>query len=224
MASARDIHSHDAITEHYVLGQLTRAIDRWKYQTGQFKCGMMQCMQRRGPWHIKSSQTIYDNRWITLTHHDVVTPRGTAGIYGAIHFKHIAIAILPLDEQGNTWLVGQHRFTLDQYSWEIPEGGCAPGEDPLVAAKRELKEETGLEAQLWTPCLQMQLSNSVTDEVSISYIARQLSVGQAEPEDTEEIQIRKLPFSKVFEMVMGGEITDALTVATVMKAKLSLGL
>lgn len=187
-------------------------------------CGIILAMNRRGPWHIKTSQTIYDNRWITLTHQDVITPSGTAGIYGTVHFKHRAIGILPLDEDSNTWLVGQHRFTFDQYSWEIPEGGCAPGEDPLAAAKRELKEETGIEAELWTPCLEMQLSNSVTDESSISYIARQLSMGDANPEDTEQLQIRKLPFRELFEMVMRGEITDAITVATVLKAKMILNL
>lgn len=158
-----------------------------------------------------------------MTHHEVLTPRGVDGIYGTVHFKHLAIGVLPLDEHGNTWLVGQYRFSLDAYSWEIPEGGCAPGEEPLEAAKRELREETGLEARIWTPCLEMDLSNSVTDERSISFIARGLSFGEAEPDETEQLAVRKLPFEDVVEMVMRGEIRDSLSVATVLKARIGMG-
>jgi 8-oxo-dGTP pyrophosphatase MutT (NUDIX family) len=180
-------------------------------------------MTQRGPWRIKTADRVYDNRWITVTHHEVLTPRGVDGIYGTVHFKHLAIGVLPLDEHGNTWLVGQYRFSLDAYSWEIPEGGCAPGEEPLEAAKRELREETGLEARIWTPCLEMDLSNSVTDERSISFIARGLSFGEAEPDETEQLAVRKLPFEDVVEMVMRGEIRDSLSVATVLKARIGMG-
>ena len=181
-------------------------------------------MEQRGPWRIKSSQQIYENAWITLKHQEVLTPRGTPGIYGTVSFKHLAIGVLPLDTDGNTWLVGQYRFPLDAYSWEIPEGGCAPGEEPLAAAQRELREETGIEAKVWTPCLEMDLSNSVTDERSMSFIARDLSYGYAEPDETEQLMIKKLPFDEVVSMVIRGEIRDAISVATILKAKILLGL
>lgn len=181
-------------------------------------------MEQRGPWRITSSKKIYDNQWISLTHQQVITPLGKPGIYGTVHFKHLAIGVLPLDTEGNTWLVGQYRFPLDAYSWEIPEGGCAPGEEPLAAAQRELREETGIQAKLWTPCLEMDLSNSVTDERSISFIARDLTFGHAEPDETEQLVIKRLPFSEVVEMVRRGEIRDAISVSTVLKAKLLLNL
>lgn len=178
--------------------------------------------QIRGPWGIKSSQQIYENPWIALTHHDVKRPDGELGVYGTIHFKNHAIGILPLDDEGNTWLVGQHRFPLDLYSWEIPEGGGPHGIDLLDSAKRELKEETGIVALRWTPLLKMHLSNSVTDEQSISYLAQGLSFEAATPEGTEELTVRKLPFEEVYQMVARGEITDALAVATILRAKLVL--
>ena len=172
------------------------------------------------PWQITGDQIIYDNPWINLTHYDVINPAGKPGIYGKIHFKNIAIGIVPLDEQLNTYLVGQYRFVLNQYCWEIPEGGGPIGTNPLDAAKRELLEETGLKADQWTEIQQMHLSNSVSDELSIVYLARNLSQFEAQPEDTEQLQVKKIPFEEVYQMVCNGHITDAITVAAVLKVKL----
>ena len=174
------------------------------------------------PWKITSEKNIYDNPWISLTEYDVINPSGNPGIYGKVHYKNRAIGVLPLDADMNTYLVGQYRFVLEQYSWEMPEGGGIMTDDPLDAAKRELLEETGLKANNWTEILRMHLSNSVSDELSIIYIARDLQQFEAEPEDTEQLIVHKLPFAKVYQMVSNGEITDAMTVAAVLKLQVMI--
>src|SRR5580658_8081269 len=135
------------------------------------------------PWTILAARPIYDNKWIGVTEYDVINPGGGKGIYGKVHFKNIAIGILPLDEELNTWLVGQYRFPMDKYSWEIPEGGGVPGVPAIESAQRELREETGLVAKEWTNILEMDLSNSVTDEKAILFLARNLEQHEAMPEE-----------------------------------------
>lgn len=179
-------------------------------------------MEERNPWTTIESHKIYDNNWIGLTEHQVINPSGGKGIYGEVHFKNLAIGILPLDEELNTWLVGQYRFPLKAYSWEIPEGGGPLDADPLDSAKRELMEETGLSAMEWIEIQRMHLSNSVSNELAIIYIARGLSMGIASPEETEELRIRKLPFQAAYEMVLNGEITDSMSVAAILKTKIIL--
>ncbi|RQO72367.1 MULTISPECIES: NUDIX hydrolase [unclassified Pedobacter] len=179
-------------------------------------------MEERNPWTTIESRKIYDNNWIGLTEHQVINPSGGKGIYGEVHFKNLAIGILPLDEELNTWLVGQYRFPLKAYSWEIPEGGGPLGSDPLDSAKRELLEETGLSATDWVELQRMHLSNSVSNELAIIYIARGLSMGIAEPEETEELRLRKLPFQEAYEMVLNGEITDSMSVAAILRTKIIL--
>lgn len=174
------------------------------------------------PWQITAEQNEYDNPWINLTEFKVINPSGNPGIYGKIHFKNFAIGVIPLDDDLNTYLVGQYRFPLNQYSWEIPEGGGPLGTDPLESAKRELLEETGLKATQWTELQRMHLSNSVSDELSIIYLARGLAQFEAEPEDTEQLQVKKVPFEEVYQMVCRNEITDAITVAAVLRVKLLL--
>jgi 8-oxo-dGTP pyrophosphatase MutT (NUDIX family) len=174
------------------------------------------------PWKIIDKKDIYDNPWIGLTEFQVINPSGNPGIYGKIHFKNIAIGIIPLDEELNTYLVGQYRFPLEQYSWEIPEGGGILGIDPIDSAKRELLEETGLKANNWTEIQRMHLSNSVSDELSIIYLARDLSQFESEPEDTEQLLVRKVPFDEVYQLVCKGEITDSITVAAILKVRLML--
>jgi 8-oxo-dGTP pyrophosphatase MutT (NUDIX family) len=176
----------------------------------------------QNPWKILSSRDVYDNSWIKVTEFAVINPSGGKGIYGKVHFKNLAIGIIALDEHLNTWLVGQYRFPADKYSWEIPEGGCPMNMQPLDGAKKELKEETGLVAHSWEVILEMDLSNSVTDEHSIVYLAYDLEQHQSSPEETEDLQVRKLPFDEAYTMVEDGTITDAISVAAIMKVKLML--
>lgn len=172
------------------------------------------------PWKITSQKEIYSNPWIHLTEYQVINPSGKPGIYGKVHFKNIALGVIPLDDDLNTYLVGQYRFTIDQYTWEMPEGGGAHGVEPLESIKRELLEETGLKASHWTELQRIHLSNSVSDELGICYLARGLEQFDAQPEETEQLVVRKLPFEEVYQMVIGGHITDSLTVAAVLRIKL----
>lgn len=179
-------------------------------------------MEEQNPWKTLDSEVKYDNNWIRVTEHQVINPSGGAGIYGEVHFKNFAIGILPLDEDNNTWLVGQYRFPLKAYSWEIPEGGGPLHEEPLESARRELLEETGLSAAHWQEIQRMHLSNSVSDELAIIYLATGLIQGIAMPEETEQLVVKKVPFEKACQMVLNGEITDSMSVAAIMKVKLMI--
>lgn len=172
------------------------------------------------PWKINSSKTIYETPWIKVSHHEVLNPANKPAIYGTVHFKNLAIGIIPLDENYNTWIVGQWRFPLNNYSWEIIEGGGPLIDSPLESAKRELKEEAGIVANKFTLLCNMHTSNSATDEYCHIYLAQDLSFGDSEPEESEDLIIKKLPFDKVYEMVMAGEITDSLSMVGVLKTKL----
>lgn len=168
----------------------------------------------KNPWTTLATREVYQNRWIRVEEHDVLNPSGGKGIYGKVHFKHKAVGIIPVDRHGNTWLVGQYRYTLNEYSWEIPEGGGSLLADPLEAAKRELKEETGLSANHWTLLARLHTSNSVTDEEGFIFLAEDLTVGEDEREETEaDLVVKKLPISEAIGMVMNGQITDSLSVA-----------
>ncbi|SNR94031.1 NUDIX domain-containing protein [Belliella buryatensis] len=169
------------------------------------------------PWTTKSIKEVYDNPWISVSHREVITPNQTEGIYGKVHFKNKAIGIIPLDQDGNTWLVGQYRYTIDAYSWEIPMGGGLIENDILDVAKRELQEETGLTAFKWTQLMKLHTSNSVTDEVGYVFLAEMLEEGESNFDPTEKLVIRKLPLIKAISMVMEGEITDAISIAGLLK-------
>lgn len=173
--------------------------------------------QLENPWQKKSSKKIYENPWIKLEEDQVIRPNGSEGIYGKVHFKNKALGIIPLDKNGNTWLVGQFRYTLGQYSWEIPMGGVRLDEDTIEGAKRELKEETGLIARKWTRLLKIHTSNSVTDEFGFVYIAEDLTQGEHNWDETEELVIKKLPVKEAIAMALNGEITDSLSLAGLLK-------
>lgn len=172
------------------------------------------------PWKRQSERLVYENPWIRVTEHQAVAPTGRPAQYGVVSFKNRAIAVLPLHDDATVTLVGQHRFALAGYSWELPEGGAPMGEDPLEAAKRELAEETGLQAADWREVLRAQLSNSVTDERAIGYVALGLSEagGGHEADDTEVIAVARVPFREALEAALAGHLEDVLTVAMLLRA------
>ncbi len=174
----------------------------------------------KNPWKTLKSEVKYENPWIKITEHQTIDVTGGDGIYGVVHYKNIAIGVIPLDENYNTWLVGQYRYPLQQYSWEICEGGGLHTKDVLESAKRELLEELGIKANYWNKIMDMHLSNSVSDEEGVIYIAKDLSYHEPEPEDCEVLQIKKIHINEAFQMVMNGEITDSLSVAGILKTKL----
>ena len=171
--------------------------------------------ETKDPWQTVASKLMYDNPWIAVREDQVIRPDGEPGIYGVVHFKNIAVGILPVEED-YVYLVGQYRYPLKQYSWEIPEGGCAKGEEPLRAAQRELREETGFEAQHWQMLGEAHLSNSVSDEYAVWFLATGLVPGEQRPEGTEALSIRRLPLHEALHMVLTGEITDALSLVAIM--------
>lgn len=175
-------------------------------------------MNTDNPWITHSTSIGYENPWITVEHNEVTTPGGSPGIYGVVRFKNLAVGVLPIDDEDHTWLVGQYRYALDQYSWEMPAGGSPQGVDPEDTAHRELLEETGLRAGVLTPLLSgVKLTNSVTDETAYCYLATELTMGEAEPEDTEQLQLRRLPVDEVIEMCMTGKIDDSYTLISFFK-------
>ncbi|MEM7107590.1 MAG: NUDIX hydrolase [Bacteroidota bacterium] len=172
----------------------------------------------KNPWKTLSSVPQYDNKWIEVVENQVINPGGGKGIYGKVHFKNQAIGIIPVDHDLNTWLVGQYRYTLDEYSWEIPEGGAPFGEEPLCGAKRELKEETGMTAEKWEYVMRFHTSNSVTDEVGHIYLAQDLTKGENKLEESEaDLMLMKVPLPEAIEMVMDQKITDSMSVAGLLK-------
>lgn len=172
------------------------------------------------PWIVKSKELIYESAWIKLHKHDVINPAGNPALYSYVEFKHLAIGIVPLDENNYTWLVGQFRYPTNCYSWEIIEGGGKMGVDPIESAKRELKEEAGIVAKNYRELLRLHLSNSATDELAIIYIATDLSFENAEPEESELLQLKKVHISEAYEMCLRGEITDAMSVAAIYRIML----
>ena len=168
-----------------------------------------------GPWTRRSRRVAYENPWLTIWHDEVTQPDGVPGIYGVVHLANLAAGVLVLDDDDRILLVGQHRYALGTYSWEIPEGGVPAGETALKGAQRELREETGVEAADWRELARVHLSNSVSDELAILFVATGLTHGVAAPDGTEDLEVRWLPFADVLTMTLGGRITDAMTVITV---------
>ncbi|MGK2852417.1 MAG: NUDIX domain-containing protein [Candidatus Limnocylindrales bacterium] len=169
----------------------------------------------------RSRRVAYENPWLTVWHDEVTRPDGSPGIYGVVHFANLAVGVVAIDAEDRVVLVGQHRYSLDEDSWEIPEGGVPAGEDPLIGAQRELREETGVEAATWQELVRVDLSNSVTDERAILFLDTDLTHGEAEPEPTEALEIRWLPFDDVLAMTLDGRIADALTVMAIQRVALA---
>jgi len=175
--------------------------------------------EKRSPWQTLRSREVYENAWIKVREDAVIRPDGEPGIYGVVHFKNVAVGVLAVEDEF-IYLVGQYRYPLEKYSWEIPEGGCPEGEDPLDAAKRELEEETGLSAANWEKMGEAHLSNSVSDEHAVWYLARGLTEGKHNPEGTEQLEVRRVTFEQALKMALTGEITDALSLLAIMQYRM----
>jgi 8-oxo-dGTP pyrophosphatase MutT (NUDIX family) len=176
---------------------------------------------RRSPWTRASRRTAYENPWLTVWHDEVTRPDGEPGIYGVVHFANLAVGVVALDAEDRVTLVGQWRYTLDAWSWEIPEGGVPFDEDPQAGAARELREETGLVAATWSELARVHLSNSVSDEAGILFLATDLTEGEPEPDGTEAIEVRRMPFPEALAMTLDGRITDALSVIGLQRVALA---
>lgn len=175
--------------------------------------------ETHNPWQVLSTEVKYHNPWISVREDQVLNPSGGQGIYGVVTMKNKALGIVPVDSEGNTWLVGQYRYPLSEYSWEIPMGGGPVELDILESAQRELREETGLLARRWTNIARLHTSNSVTDEEGFVFLAEDLEHGEVEPEETEDLRLWKLPLADAVQMVMDNRITDAVSVAGLLKAE-----
>lgn len=173
--------------------------------------------QQEGHWVTHSRELIYENPWLRLSHREVTAPTGAAGIYGVVHLRTLAVGIVPIDAEGCTWLIGQYRYATACYSWEIPMGGCPEGEDPEATAHRELAEEAGLRAERMEDLLELQISNCVSDERARVFVAHGLSPCEAQPDATESLQSWRLPLDEAISMAMRGEVTDAVSVAALLK-------
>lgn len=171
---------------------------------------------RASPWKTRSSRMVYENPWIRVREDQVIRPDGLPGIYGVVHFKNRAVGVLPVDREGAIWLVGQYRYPLEAYSWEIPEGGSPETEPPEETARRELREETGLVAGRLELVATSHLSNSVSDELGYVFRATELTEGADEPEGTERILVRRVAWEEAWRMLKAGEITDSLSVIAIL--------
>lgn len=169
------------------------------------------------PWGVSSRKVVYDNPWITLTEYQAVAPTGRPALYGKVSFKNQAIGVVPLHDDGTVTLVGQNRFSLANYSWELPEGGAPHGEDPLDGAKRELAEEVGLQASDWRQVLRLELSNSVTDEIAYGFLAMGLTPTASAPDETEDLAVARVPFRQALDAAVAGHMPDAITVALLLR-------
>jgi len=176
-------------------------------------------LEKRGPWTILSERLGYENPWMTVREFDVLRPDGSPGLYGVMEPRNLAIGVLPVFDNGDTLLVGQYRFALDAYSWELPEGGGPHGVDPLMSARRELEEETGCTAQNWRKLLELDVSNSISSERAFCFLAWGLNEGQSDRESSEADMItHRLPVHAAIAMAMSGKIRDSLTVIMLLTA------
>ncbi|HJW09170.1 MAG TPA: NUDIX hydrolase [Holophagaceae bacterium] len=169
------------------------------------------------PYKVRERRMIYDSPWIRLREDRFDHRRGTPGRYAVCGFRRTACGVLALDGQDRVVLVGQWRYPLEQYSWELPEGGGEADESPFEAIRRELGEEAGLQAQVWEPLLYFNPSNATTDEETFLFLATGLSVAEGhEPDEHEELMLHHEPFQDCVQRVFSGEIRDGLTVAALL--------
>lgn len=175
---------------------------------------------QHNPWRTIQSKTIHSTPWLQVNVHNVLTPANTPSQYTTVNFNGVAVGVIALDENYNTWIVGQWRYPINQYSWEIPEGGANKNEEPLLAAQRELAEETGITAKKWTPLMEFFVSNSATDEHAFIFIAQDLEFAPPKPDLDEDLQQKKIPFSELVNLTMNGKIFDSISIAAILKTHL----
>jgi len=176
-----------------------------------------------GRFQRRTRRVAYENAWITVWHDEVTRPDGSPGIYGVVHFANLAVGVVAIDVVDRVALVGQHRYTLDEYSWEIPEGGVPAGESPLEGVRRELREETGVEAATWRELARVDLSNSISDERAVLFVATDLTLGEPDPDPTEALVLRWVPFAEALAMTLDGRISDVMSVAAIWRVALDRG-
>ena len=177
-----------------------------------------------GPWRRLTSDKVYENPWIQVYHENVLTPAGTPGIYGRVHFRNQAIAIVAIDDEEHTYLVRQFRYARGHDSLEIPKGGGSRDTDPLLIAQRELREETGFTAASWQHLLSVQISNSVTDQSGHVFLAQQLVAGEQSLDDSEDIEVIRVPLREAIAMACDGRITDDFSVMSLLRVALVRGI
>ena len=170
------------------------------------------------PWRSLGDSVLVDTPWMRVTRHPAIAPTGADADYVVVRPKNVGTGVLPLHDDGTVSLVGQHRFALMRYSWEMPEGGAPEGEDPFEAVKRELAEEAGLTAQHWRAALDLDLSNSITDERAMAWVAWGLSETETAPDETEVFLTARVPFRDLMAEIARGAVRDGLTVATAYRA------
>ena len=171
---------------------------------------------RSNPWTTLSTRRCYENDWIAVYEHQVRNAAGRTSPYGTVHFKHRGVGILPIDRDGHVHLVGQHRYAAGHYSWEIPAGGGNPDEEPIEAAHRELREEMGLAAESWLELLRVTVSGAITDQRAVCFVAWGLGRRERDPDEQEVLRRRRVSFAEAVRMALGGEITDAVSAATIL--------
>jgi 8-oxo-dGTP pyrophosphatase MutT (NUDIX family) len=167
-------------------------------------------MPPKNPWKTLRSRILIENPWFKLRQDDVLRPDGKPGSYNTV-LAPVAAGVVPCFEDGSILLVGQYRYSISRYSWEIPEGGGHGDEKPVQIARRELLEETGYRARRMRKLGLFHTSNSFTDETAHLFLATGLTPGPSNPDGTEEIVPRRLAFAEAYRMAVGGEITDSLT-------------
>lgn len=170
------------------------------------------------PWTAGPSRTVFENPWLALTVQEATAPTGAPAVYAVMRPKTLAVGVLPIHGDGTVTLVGQQRFALMNYSWEMPEGGAPFDEDPLIGCQREMAEEAGLKARSWLEVLRLEMSNSVTDERAIAWLAWDLETAEGAPDETEIIVTVRVPFAALMDAIAAGQVRDALTVATALRA------
>lgn len=169
-------------------------------------------------WQTTSSKIVYENPWIKVHEDTTITPDGKDGLYGWVESKSPAVFVVPVDDDGYTYIINQERYTRKKFSWESV-AGRTDGEPYDVAAKRELLEETGVKAGKITVLTEIEIANGVTSFKGAICLAQDLQQTDSAIDAAEGIsEVRKLPLTEVVDMIMRGEIVDSQTIAATFMA------